>query len=365
MNFQDIWQGSLREIIFGIILGLVQGITEFLPISSTAHLRLISGILTGRDIGLTTSNIIQFGTLLAILQYFRKDLVVFWHRIWHILGNNLEMQKFITTFQNWTKGTENFVQENSDDNLADLEIENSQIKNQKNYLEVLEKKGLQTKNSENQKTDIILSQLLVGTLPIIILGFLLKSFAESHRNIREIGIFMIIGAILLALSEYFHLKTKKLKHTQTLNFGETILIGIFQSLAIFPGMSRSGSTLAGSLFLGRDRAESVRFAFLLSIPALFLSGIVDIIKLFQDIAKNGINLLPSTTFDSGEKIKLSIITLILTFILSYLSGLFCLKWLLRFLSKNTNFGFIIYRIILGIFLILIGFINYSFGYLRL
>lgn len=356
MNFQDIWQGSLREIIFGIILGLVQGITEFLPISSTAHLRLISGILTGHDIGLTTSNIIQFGTLLAILQYFRKDLVVFWHRIWQILGNNLEIQKFITTFQNWTKGVNDFTQKSEDSGLA---------KSLKNDLEILEKEKLQVNDSENQKTDIILSQLLVGTLPIIILGFLLKSFAESHRNIPEIGIFMIIGAILLALSEYFHLKTKKLKHTQTLNFGETILIGIFQSLAIFPGMSRSGSTLAGSLFLGRDRAESVRFAFLLSIPALFLSGIVDIIKLFQDIAKNGINLLPSTNFDSGEKIKLSVITLILTFTLSYLLGLFCLKWLLRFLSKNTNFGFIIYRIILGIFLILIGFINYSFGYLRL
>ena len=295
MNFWELWENGLREIVFGIILGIVQGITEFLPISSTAHLRLISGILTGKDIGLTTSNIIQFGTLLAILQYFRADLVVFWQRIWQILTENSEMQKFITTFQNWQQGkTDQFLAEIENRNFSQkpsteitkaefakaefIDVQINQEKNSKksseNQEKVFQSGKIKTKKKdlENQKTDIVLSQLLVGTIPIVVLGFLLKSFAESNRNIPEIGLFMIIGAVLLGLSEYFHLQTKKLEHTKILNFGETILIGIFQSLAIFPGMSRSGSTLAGSLFLGRDRKESVRFAFLLSVPALFLSG---------------------------------------------------------------------------------------------
>lgn len=349
MNFFEIWQNGLWELCFGAILGLVQGTTEFLPISSTAHLRLISGLLTGRDIGLTTSNVIQFGTLLAILQYFRADLQVFWQRLIQILTHSDQMQIFIQTFQNWTR--------------EKSEKPNSTKLTSKRAFDETEKSLVASEN-KHLETDITLSQLLVGTLPIIILGFLLKSFAESNRNIPEIGLFMIIGAILLALGEHFHLQTKKLQHSTTLNFGETLLIGIFQSLAIFPGMSRSGSTLAGSLFLGRERQQSVRFAFLLSIPALFLSGLVDLVKLIQDILKNGVSFWPSSGFTSGSKIQLSVLTLLISFALSYLVGLICLKWLLKFLSVNTNFGFIIYRVVLGLFLILVGFISYSTGYFR-
>ena len=135
-------------------------------------------------------------------------------------------------------------------------------------------------------------------------------------------------------------------------------------MAIFPGMSRSGSTLAGSLFVGRNRQESVRFVFLLSIPALFLSGILDMISLVRDIFKNGITILPQDNFTSSPKLKLSIISLLISFSLAYLIGLACLRWLLRFLSTNTNLNFIIYRILLGFCLILLSFISASLGVFR-
>ena len=139
---------------------------------------------------------------------------------------------------------------------------------------------------------------------------------------------------------------------KNLNFGEVILVGIFQSLAIFPGMSRSGSILAGSLFLGRDRAESVRFAFLLSIPAIFLSGIWDMVKMILDLFTGKITLLPSVNFASGLEVKLSLLTVVVSFVFSYFAGLLSLKWLLKFLSSNTNSRFIIYRLILGLCLII-------------
>ena len=369
MNFN--FFPGFGELVLAIILGVVQGVTEFLPISSTAHLRLVSAFFGGKDIGLTASNIIQFGTLLAILQYFKLDLQVFWERIINILTDQREMQKFIQTFQNWLKN-ENSQEENKEtgeivkDNLEDRITPKQNFSLQTNFKE-LEEKNIQTKNTKKQtdfETDILMSQLIIGTIPIVILGFLLKNFAESNRNISEIGLFMIMGALLLGFGEYFYTKTSAFKHSKIQTFGETLMIGFFQSLAIFPGMSRSGSTLAGSLFVGRNRQESVRFVFLLSIPALFLSGILDMISLVRDIFKNGITILPQDNFTSSPKLKLSIISLLISFSLAYLIGLACLRWLLRFLSTNTNLNFIIYRILLGFCLILLSFISASLGVFR-
>lgn len=376
---------GFAEVVFAIILGVVQGLTEFLPISSTAHLRLVSAFFGGKDIGLNASNIIQFGTLLAILQYFRPELEVFWKRILIILTDKTEMQIFVQTFQTWIKqdNSQNLNQEinlqNRSQNLAENWLSNSQehkdsdqgfnniskrsqkLENEKKEENLKSKNNFQT---DNFQTDILLSQLIIGTIPIVVLGFLLKNFAETNRNIGQIGFFMIIGAILLGFGEYFYLQTSKLKHSKIQTFGETLMIGIFQSLAIFPGMSRSGSTLAGSLFIGRNRQESVRFVFLLSIPALFLSGILDMISLLREVFKNGIAILPSDNFASFPKLQLSIISLLVSFILAYLVGLACLKWLLRFLSSNTNLNFIIYRIFIGFCLILLSFITASLGNFR-
>ena len=366
MNFN--FFPGFGELILAIVLGVVQGLTEFLPISSTAHLRLVSGFFGGKDIGLTASNIIQFGTLLAILQYFRLDLQVFWRRLLEILTDRNEMQKFIQTFQNWLK---NENSQNSEEFVANTQ-NISLPTEQNNSAELRQNPQVQTKNNQekitkkinNFETDILLSQLIIGTIPIVILGFLLKNFAETNRNIGEIGFFMIMGALLLGFGEYFYTKTSRLKHSKIQTFGETLMIGFFQSLAIFPGMSRSGSTLAGSLFVGRNRQESVRFVFLLSIPALFLSGILDMISLVRDILKNGIAILPQDNFASFPKLRLSIISLLISFALAYLVGLACLRWLLRFLSTNTNLNFIIYRIVVGFCLILLSFISASIGFFR-
>lgn len=365
MNFN--FFPGFSELILAVVLGVVQGLTEFLPISSTAHLRLVSAFFGGKDIGLTASNIIQFGTLLAILQYFRLDLLVFWQRLQVVLTDQKEMQKFVQTFQNWLKNENSQTTQTNETDQIPKE-KNGEIKKiDKINEKITNRLNSNTNSNTNQtdfETDILLIQLIIGTIPIVILGFLLKNFAETNRNIGEIGFFMIIGAVLLGFGEYFYTKTSTFKHTKIQTFGETLMIGFFQSLAIFPGMSRSGSTLAGSLFVGRNRQESVRFVFLLSIPALFLSGVLDMISLIRDIFKNGIAILPQDNFATFPKIRLSIISLLISFILAYVVGLACLRWLLRFLSTNTNLSFIIYRILLGFCLILLSFISASLGFFK-
>jgi len=129
---------------------------------------------------------------------------------------------------------------------------------------------------------------------------------------------------------------------------------LFQSLAIFPGISRSGATISGALFLGRNRKESVRFSFLLSLPAIILAGTADLLKLIWDIFRGKIDasLLPKSTNWSNEEILLSLTSIFISFVVAYLVGLGALRWLINFLSKNTFRWFIVYRVLVGLFILI-------------
>jgi len=210
-------------IIEAIILGIVQGLTEFIPISSTAHLTIF-----GKLFGLINPNnpeqwtafiaVVQLGTLAAVLVYFRKDI--------------FEIVK-------------SFFSENI---------------------------GSKRKNLKAQSTTAKLGWFIIaGSLPIATLGLILKKIIEGNltKDITVIAISLISLAIVLAIAERIAHFTKEIKD---ISLWDAILVGLAQCLALIPGSSRSGTTITAGLFLGMKRETAARFSFLLSIPAIFASG---------------------------------------------------------------------------------------------
>ncbi|NJS42159.1 undecaprenyl-diphosphate phosphatase [Candidatus Gracilibacteria bacterium] len=305
----------LNELVLTLIIGITQGFTEFLPISSTAHIRLISSFLAGgRDIGLSTSNVIQIGTLIATLQYFKEDLKQLRLRIIQIFSKPQNLQIFSHNFRSW--------------------------RNNKNEFQG---------TPEQISTDITISQLIIGTLPIIVLGALLSNFVDSTRSLSYIASFLITGSLLMAGAEYIHKKNQKIISTTKLTMSEVLLIGLFESLAIFPGISRSGATISGALMIGKGRLAAVRFSFLLSIPAILLAGVVDITQYALFFIRQP-NFLPTNTLWSDTRISLSLSSIIIATFFAYLFGYLSLKWLLKYLGNHTTRIFIIYRIVLALIL---------------
>ncbi len=318
MNFSFI-----NEIILSVLLGVVQGFAEFLPISSTAHLRLLSSaLLQGRDIGLVTSNIIQFGTTIAIIQYFWADLSKYFYRLINLIKNPNQRDIFVDHVKSWWNGT---------------------------FREL--------RHTPNLHLDIEIIQIIVGSIPIMVLGFTLRNFAEEYRNLTDIAYFLLAGSGLMWLAEYIHNKVKnhpeekEEKKSVIFTKGEVILVGFFQFLAIFPGISRSGATASGALIVGRPRAEAIRFSFLLSIPALIAASLLDLFKALVEILRGNIAFLPSATNWNTNNVNISIFSLAISFILSYIVGWACLSWLINFLTKRTFYPFIWYRIGLAVVLL--------------
>ncbi|MGL4759832.1 MAG: undecaprenyl-diphosphate phosphatase [Patescibacteria group bacterium] len=305
----------LVEILFSIFLGIVQGITEFLPISSTAHLLLFSKYLTSGGISLATSNVIQFGTFIAIIQYFWLDISLLAK---HILSKFKQPKTLNESFKN----------------VKSWVTDPNQIFNNQG------------------KQDIILCQLIVATIPLIVVALSLRKLIENLRGeLYFIAFFLTLGGLLIVYSELMHIKKINQKRSKMMSLKETVMIGLFQSLAVFPGVSRSGSALAGGLFLGRNRAESVRFSFLLSLPALGLSSIYDLVKVFSEFKNGSIQLLPSKEGWSSKELNLSALGILVAFVIAYFVGLITLKFLLKYLSTNDSKVFVLYRIVLTIFII--------------
>ncbi len=304
---------TFNELLLAIILGIVQGITEFLPISSTAHLRLISEFLVHRDIGLTASNLIQMGTLVAILQYFWSDLKNLFLHIVKVFSSKKDFSECCHNIIVWITGKSDF----RDEKEADL--------------------------------DILIAQVIIATLPIVIFALLMRNQIELLReNILNIAYFLLAGGLLISMSELVHKSRKDSLKPNKMSVWEVLVIGGCQCLSVFPGISRSGATLAGALFLGRNRQESVRFSFLLSIPALGLAGVYDLIKVIKEMSQKSQNfVLPNIQNWSDNTIDLSLISLVIAFLLAYLFGLICLKWLLKYLATNDARVFIVYRILLA------------------
>ena len=204
-----------------IILGVVQGLTEFLPISSTAHLRIVPALAGWEDPGAAFSAIVQIGTLAAVMAYFHRDII--------------DISKAF--FNGIRKG-----------------------------------KPFETQDSR------LGWMIAAGTLPIVIFGLLFKSEIEtSLRSLYWISAALIVLALLLTLAEWLMKKRIKkgvpTKSMENIGWKEAILIGLIQSIALIPGSSRSGVTITGGLFLNLSRETAARFSFLLSLPAVFAAGI--------------------------------------------------------------------------------------------
>ena len=275
-------------ILQAIILGIVQGLTEFIPISSTAHLvfaaRLI-GLYNGVDSALkaeqTTATIavIQLGTLLAVLIYFARDIV------------------------NITRA---FVR----DHIALLS-------------------GKRRVNGGVQLSpEAWLGWLvIIGSIPVAVVGLLFKHQIEGTftKNLWVIATMMIVVAVLLAMAEAVG---KRERSMEQLGISDALAVGFAQVLALVPGSSRSGSTIMGGLFAGLTRETAARFSFLLSIPAIAASGVLEL--------KEAMHKLPG-----------SYLPLIVATIVSGVVGYISIWFLLRFLRTHSTGVFIVYRLVAG------------------
>jgi undecaprenyl-diphosphatase len=331
---------SFYDLFVAIIVGGVEGFTEFLPISSTAHNSLVGNLLlNGKDLGLDVSNVFQFGALVAIVQYFWQEIKSYLLRLRQITIDSSARKEFLGNVKNW--------------NSNKIEQSDSTI----NTLENQDHKAALAKSKENIENDLMLVQLVLATIPAALVGFLMRGVLDGLRTYVWIGFFLIIGSMLMGISDWYYSKTTH-KNVAFLSKLQVFNIGLFQTLGIFPGISRSGATVAGTFFLGIERVKAVRFAFLLGIPILALAGIYDGIKVILKIVKEDnypILNNPNVMLDG----KISALGIVLGAVVSYFVALASLKWLLKYLSNHKFTPFIVYRVILGLFLILSSLIGYK------
>lgn len=267
--------GVAISFIEALTLGVVQGVTEFLPISSTAHLRVVPSMLHWQDPGAAYSAVIQLGSVAAVLSYFFKDLVAI------------------------AKGS-----------FAAI------------------------KNKDYTDRDFrIAGAIVIGTIPICVLGLLLKPLIEQDgsgfRSLNVIGCASIVMGLLLLVAEKV---SKHLRTIDDITGRDGMLVGLAQAIALIPGCSRSGSTLTMALLIGLKRADAARFSFLLGIPAVTLAGLYE----FYKMVKAGL----LTHSDSFLSLGIGLVT---STIVSYIA----IAWLMRYLQHHSTWVFVIYRLLFG------------------
>lgn len=259
------------DLLKAVVLGLIQGLTEFLPISSSAHLRIFPELFGWGDPGAAFTAVIQIGTELAVIIYFRQD-------IWRIANAWLrslvrpELRGTLDARMGWF--------------------------------------------------------IIIGSLPIVILGVLLKDVIErDFRNLWIIGSTLVVLGLVLGVADRV---SKGSKSIRKMTLRDAVLMGLAQSLALIPGVSRSGATISMGRFLDYDREAATRYAFLLAIPAVVGAGLFELKEI-----PNGEN-----TYGWGPTITATIV--------SFIVGYAAIAWLLRYVSTNSYTPFVIYRVLLGV-----------------
>lgn len=270
------------DLLRSVLLGIVQGLTEFLPISSSAHLAIVPQLLGWEDPGAAYTAVVQIGTELAVVLYF-------WRDIW-------------TIGSGWFRGVFNRAAREAPEWRMGWFI-------------------------------------IVGSLPIVLLGLLLEDAIDREfRNLWFIAAMLIGMGLVLGLAERFGRKSTPIEH---LTPRDAILLGFAQACALVPGVSRSGATISMGLFLGYERRAATRYAFLLAIPAVVGAGVYKL----KDIP-------------GGENAYGVVPTLVGT-VVAFVVGLAVIHWLLQYVSKNSYTPFVIYRVALGIVVLIL----LSTGYL--
>ena len=255
-----------------IVLGLVQGLTEFIPVSSTAHLEIVPVVLGWGDPGAAVSAVIQFGTLLAAIIYFFRDIV----RLMAGFFRGLITRR----------------------PLADVDSREAWL-------------------------------VVIGTIPIVVLGLLLKKHIEStFRGLWIITTMVIVVAILMQLAEAYA-KQRQMRNFDDMTVKDAMAIGLGQCLALIPGSSRSGSTIMPAIFRGIDRPTAARYSFLLSIPAVGGAGFLELFKERHTLGQLG--WMP----------------IIVAIVVAFVAGYASIWFLMRYLRTHTTHVFIYYRYALG------------------
>lgn len=253
------------NIFQAFILGVLQGITEFLPISSSGHLILLPNFLGWEVQSLAFDAVLHMGTATALIAYFWRDI-----------------------------------------------------------LEVFKSK----------KYMILIG---VASIPAMVIGVLLEGVIESYlRSPQYVAVFLLVGSALIFTAEKTYKKVwheERLDDAGGLQYGKGFLIGLFQSLALLPGISRSGATISGGIFSGMSREASARFSFILSIPIVIGAGAFKVVSSYQDL---GLDLV-----------------LLAGFIGSLITGVICINWFLKFLKNNTLMPFVVYRLLLAALIVLV------------
>jgi undecaprenyl-diphosphatase len=260
------------SVFEAIVLGITQGLTEFLPISSTAHLRIVPALAGWEDPGAAFTAVVQLGTMAAVLLYFRNDLMRI-GRAWLRSLRDRRVRGSLDARMGW--------------------------------------------------------YIVVGTIPIGIFGLLFRHQIENGaRDLYLIGTALIVLGLLLLAAERAASHERPL---ETITTRDGVLIGLAQALALVPGVSRSGSTLTAGLFLGFDRPAAARFSFLLSVPAVVLSGLFEFASILD-----------------GEDTQVGFGALAIATLLAFVVGYASIAFLLRFLARHSTLVFVVYRVALGV-----------------
>jgi undecaprenyl-diphosphatase len=260
-----------------IVLGIVQGLTEFLPISSSAHIRIVGEFMNkAQDPGARFTAITQIGTELAVLIFFRNDI------------------KAIVL--SWVK-------------------------------QVVQRAELSPEGKGQARMGWL---IIIGSIPIVVLGYLGKDIITNDlRSLWLIASVMIIFGVILGIADKYGKSERSLDQLSTKH---GLLYGAAQALALVPGVSRSGATIAMGRFLGYTREAALRYSFLLALPAVFGSGLYELKDAFSSDAAPNVFTIPETFVATG---------------VAFVIGYAVIAWLLKFVSTKSFMPFIIYRVILG------------------
>ncbi len=253
------------------MLGIAQGLTEFLPISSTAHLRIVPAFAGWEDPGALFTAVIQLGTMVAVVIYFWRDLVRI-VRTWLSSLRRPELRGELDARMGW--------------------------------------------------------YVIIATIPIGVVGLAFNDQIETGaRNLYLIGTVLIVAGLILAAADHVG---KRVRDVDAVNRTDAVWVGLAQALALIPGTSRSGATITAGLFLGLKREAAARFSFLLSIPAIVLSGLYGLTEL--------------VTGDDNVSFGALALATVVAFVFGYVSIAFLLRWL----ASHSMMIFVIYRLVLGV-----------------
>jgi undecaprenyl-diphosphatase len=259
-----------------VILGIVQGLTEFLPISSSGHVLIVSQLFGWTDPGAAFTAVTQIGTETAVIIYFWSDIM----RI---------LKAWFGQFRDW--------------------------------------------DARHREPDAIIGWFVIlGTIPIGVLGFVFSDQIETvARNLYLVSFTLIFFGIILGIADR---TARSVKQMHDLNVRDGLLFGLFQALSLIPGVSRSGATISGGLFMGYTREAATRYAFLLAIPAVLASGLYQALDIGSD---------PAVSWGPT----------ILATVIAFVIGYAVIAWLIKYVATRSYMPFVVYRICLGLLVLVL------------